>query len=163
MKWLIIVRGVTGVGKSTTVDKLVQRLGIKAATSLNMDTIEKDQIDRYIEVSMNFQYVIAHIYSGSQNTYDPVAWLSRFRENDYHVISFVLDIGFEAGKKRCLQRDRNRTEAEYKRLWERFQKPPFSVFARKANVKEININAELNLDAISSQICAAIAQYSREV
>ena len=163
MKWLIILRGVTGVGKSKTADKLVRCLGAHIATSLNMDVIEKGQIDRNIETSLRFQFVIAHIYSGQQNTYDPVGWISRFTKKGFHTISFVLKIGFEAGKKRCRQRDQTRTEEEYRRLWNRFQEPPFSDFAKWANVKEISIDAEQSTDAICDQILMAIEQYAREI
>ena len=160
MKWLIILRGVTGVGKSKTADTLVRRLGAHIATSLNMDIIEHDQIHRNIEASMKFQYVIAHIYSGEQNISDPADWISRFTAAGYHAISFLLNIGFDAGKKRCLKRDKNRTEEQYRWLWDRFQKPPFSDFAKRADVKETSLDAEQSTDAICDQILRAIAPYA---
>lgn len=163
MKWLIILRGVTGVGKSKAADKLVRRLGAHIATSLNMDIIEHDQIRRNIEASMKFQYVIAHIYSGEQNISDPAGWISRFTAAGYHAISFVLTIGFDAGKKRCLKRDKNRTEEQYRWLWDRFQKPPFSDFAKRADVKETSVDAEQSSDAICEQILKAIEQYGGEI
>lgn len=162
MKWLIILRGVPGVGKSTTADKLVQSLGINAATALNMDIIEEDQINRNIKASLKFQYVIAHIYSGRQNTYDPAGWISRFRKERFQTISFVLSIGLDSGMKRCLHRDKTRTEDEYGCLWNRFEKPPFSDFAKRADVKEIGINAEQSPDAICNQILKKIEQYDGE-
>lgn len=162
MKWLIILRGVTGVGKSTTADNLVHRLGADAATSLNMDIIEEDQIGRNIQASLKFQYVIAHIYSGQQNIYDPTRWISRFRGTGFRVLSFLLNIGFDGGRERCLLRDPNRTEEQYKWLWDRFQKPPFSEFTRKANVKEITIDAEQSREAICDQILKAIERCTGE-
>jgi thymidylate kinase len=123
-----------------------------------MDIVEHDQIHRNIEASIKSQYVIAHIYSGQQNTSDPAWWISRFRDAGFHTISFVLNISFDAGKKRCLKRDKNRTEEEYRWLWERFQKPPFSDFAKKADVKEIGVDAEQSTDAMCDQILKAIEE-----
>lgn len=162
MKWLVILRAVTGTGKKTTAQSLIQRLGANNATCLNMDVVEVDQINRMIEAALKFQYVLAHMYSGRQNTSDPASWISRFTDSGFQIISFVLNIRFDAGKKRCLERDKNRTEEEYARLWNRFQKPPFTDFAKRANVKEISIDAEQSPDAICDQILKAIEQYSEE-
>lgn len=158
MKWLVILRAVTGTGKKTTAHKLVQRLGANNATCLNMDVVEVDQINRMIEATLKFQYVIAHMYSGEQNTSDPASWISRFKDSGFHIISFVLNISLDAGKKRCLERDKNRTEEEYGWLWERFNKPPFSDFAKKADVKEISVDAEQSTDAMCDQILKAIEE-----
>ena len=156
MAWLIILRGVTGIGKSTTADRLVERLGKNGTSCLNMDEIRQIEIEKNIERALKFEYVIAHIYSGQQNTEDPGNWISRFKDGGYRTLSIRLDISLEAGRKRCLQRDPGRTD--YDRLYHRFYHcPKFTEFPKKAEIEEVPINVEnKDTETICNDILKAI-------
>ena len=121
-----------------------------------MDVIERDQVEAEIQEALHYDYVIAHIYSGLSNISDPKWWISKFSVAGFRCLSFVLDIGLEAGKNRCLARDSYRTKEQYVHLWTRFRSPPFSEFATRAGVQEITIDAEQTTDAICRDILAEV-------
>lgn len=160
VRWLIILRGVPGVGKSAIAKGLIRQLDSRKVYCLNMDEIRPIELAQNINASLQYDYVIAHVYSGRRNVSEPTWWISRFKDAGYHIISFRLEISREAGKKRCLSRPGEwLNEAEYLLRWDRFQRSPFTDFAQKAAIEEIAIDAETNSEDIT---CAEILNAVRE-
>ena len=145
MPWLLILRGVSGVGKSEVVSSLIRKLGSSKACDLNMDVVERDQIEKDIENALKFELVIAHLFNGGKNTIEPKTWILRFKDAGYQVLSYRLEIGRAAGKKRALARGPGSewiTPEYYDFMWDKFKLPPFIDFAARAEVEEIPLDAE---------------------
>lgn len=138
---LIVLRGVTGVGKSCTAKALVEYLGRDKTTRLNMDQILPEPLERNILSALRSERVIAEIYSGRQNLANPILWITRFKEAGYIAISIRLDISLEAGRTRCLKRDPDRRN--YDQLYHRFYHDlKFTEFPDRAKVEEFSIDVE---------------------
>jgi hypothetical protein len=128
-----------------------------------MDEVQLTELEKSIDVSLQYDNVIAHMYSGRRNTSEPAWWIRRFKDAGYHVVSFCLKISREAGRKRCLSRPGEwLNEAGYLSRWDRFQHPPFMDFARRAQIEEITVDAENNSeDVICGEILNTIAARNR--
>lgn len=165
MAWLLILRGVSGVGKSEVVISLIKQLGSDKACDLNMDVIEPEQIEINIKRALNFEVVIAHLYDGKKNTSEPRKWVSRFKDAGYHVLSFRLEISREAGKKRAREREHSKwiTGEIYDSIWEGSRRSPFIDFPTRAEVEEVSVDAEnLSADAMCDLILSEITRRNKK-
>lgn len=165
MLWLVILRGVSGVGKSEVVTCLIRRLGSDKACDLNMDVTELEQIEINIKTALKSEVVIAHLYSGEKNTSEPKTWISRFKDGGYQILSFRLEISREAGKKRALEREHSKwiTSEIYDSIWDGSKRSPFVDFPTRAEIEEISLDAEnLSADAMCDLILSEITRRKKK-
>ena len=165
MPWLLILRGVSGVGKSEVVTSLIRQLGSAKACDLNMDVTEPAQIEINIETALKFEVVIAHLYDGRKNTLEPKTWISRFKDVGYQVLSFRLEISREAGKTRARDRKHSKwiTSEIYDSIWDRSKRSPFIDFPSRAEIEEIPLDAEkLSADAMCGLILSKITSRNKK-
>lgn len=140
-RWLVILRGPPGVGKTTTADALIRLLAPSSARVLYMD----DNPPRPdLQTALRYQYVIAELFSGETHTLYPSSWVLRFVERGYRALSVRLDADFETVKKRfATDPDRpDKSLENCERFFRRFYNEPKLVkFAATPGVQEICVDA----------------------
>lgn len=164
MRWLIILRGVSGVGKSTVGDKILERLKGKSF-SLNMDEVKQEDLQKNIISALQCENIIAHLYDGRKNTSEPKTWVSRFKNAGYQVLSFRLEISREAGKKRAREREHSKwiTSEIYDSIWDGSKRSPFIDFPTGAEIEEIRLDAgKLSADAMCDLILSEITSRNKK-
>jgi thymidylate kinase len=151
MRYLIILRGPPGIGKSTVAEHIKNRLGANKTFILYLDRIE--EFDTNVQKALRNEYVIAELFFGNSRTTRPELWLNKF--TDYAKISFVMDASFET----CFERAKNRpeyldrSEEEYKVLYYGFKfLCLFKVFNQYGAIKEKCIKAQNDLATVADNI-----------
>jgi thymidylate kinase len=157
MKYLIILRGPPGVGKTTVSRHIINRLGPKKAVILYLDEVRTEKFELNVQQALSKEYVVGELFFGNSHTIRPEQWLSKF--NDYYKISFILQIPFDT----CYQRARTRqeyanyTEERYRVLYYGFKfLCQFNVFNQYAGVKEFCINAQSDSSSVADIIVEMI-------
>ena len=114
MRYLIILRGPPGVGKTTVSRHIINRLGPNKAVILYLDKIE--EFDLNVQKALSKEYVVGELFFGDSHTTRPEQWLSKF--NGYSKISFILQIPFDVCYHRAKTRPEytNYTEERYRGL-----------------------------------------------
>lgn len=138
-KWLVIIRGPTGVGKTKACEALGKLLHLSYDCMINLDNPARN-----LESKLRCQHVIAEVFSGGENTEEPLRWVRVFTRGGYRGLSVVLNANLNVVLKR------NREDAERPkrsedcliRLYQRFySERKFRDFAKAARIDEICINA----------------------
>ena len=151
MRYLIILRGPPGVGKTTVSRHIINRLGPEKAVILYLDKIE--EFDLNVQQALNKEYVIGELFFGNSHTTRPEQWLSKF--DNYSKISFILQIPFDACYQRAKTRPEyaNYTEERYRVLYYGFKfLCLFNVFNQYVGVKEFCINAQSDSSSVADKI-----------
>lgn len=138
-KWLVILRGPPGVGKSTIAGRLAVAVR-EGATTLDLDVLGPAFVG--FDSALQSTFVIAHIYSGRDRTRTPNDWVDQFRAAGFRVASVILDIGLEEGWSRLSSDSTRRPEdwprSDYENLHERFYNDSKMVnFEKNAGILEI--------------------------
>lgn len=137
-RWLIILRGPPGVGKSTIADQLRTAVG-EGATTLDLDVLGPAFSGFGTALQSNF--VIAHVFSGQDRTRMPNTWIDQFRNTGFRIASVRLDIALDEGWSRLSSDSKRRPEewprSDYERLHGRFySEPKLNDFERNAGIRE---------------------------
>ncbi len=155
MRYLIILRGPPGVGKTTVSRHIINRLGPKKAVILYLDKIEG--FDLNVQQALSKEYVVGELFFGNSHTIRPEEWLSKF--DNYSKISFILQIPFDTCYQRAKTRQEyaNYTEEQYRVLYYGFIfLCQFNVFNQYAGVKEFCIDAQSDSSSVADIIVEMI-------
>lgn len=144
-RWLVIIRGVPAVGKSTVADALEKMLP-EPTVDLNLD----DQPPKFpgFERAHNSRFVVGHLYSGSNRTASPKTWLDEFGRRGFHILSVVLDIDLERGWARLANDPKRKNNPYWSRrnyegcFWRFYNESKLVNFEKSAG-----IDAGLRIDA----------------
>jgi len=88
LRKLIIIRGPTGIGKTTIANALINKLG--HTYLLKLDETRPDLFRSYLECSIKYENVVGEMFFGDSHTTNPSEWLNYFPDNVYEKLSFVL-------------------------------------------------------------------------
>jgi shikimate kinase len=152
-RWLVILRGPTGVGKSKVAESLRKTLHMPAYCVINLDNPFPPP---NLTQTLQCQYVIAEVYSGGDNTANPESWVGYYTTRGYRVLSIVLDADLDI----VIQRNISDTERPPRpielitRLHRSFyEEQKFQDFANAAKIEEFRINTNRrDSDWIASEI-----------
>ena len=72
----IIIRGPTGVGKTTIANALIAKLG--QGYLLTLDEIRSDLFQAYLTCAMKYENIMGEMFFGNSHTTNPSEWLSYF-------------------------------------------------------------------------------------
>ena len=97
MRYLIILRGPLGIGKTTVANDIINILEAKKAVILYLDRIE--EFDLNVQKALGSEYVIGELFFGDSRTTRPEQWLNKFA--DHIKISIILDASFETCYERA--------------------------------------------------------------
>jgi hypothetical protein len=147
MKRLIILRGPAGSGKNSVSASLKELVGKDNACILDLDITypDEDKFNRNLEECLRSKTVIGMMFYGNSHTTASVQWLSKFRSQDYRILSVIL----QATKELCLIRCKNdpgprpainkQRDIVYKYHHDFYQRESEKPFHKAANVEEIII------------------------
>ena len=93
MRKLIVIRGPTGVGKTTIANALIAKLG--QGYLLKLDESSTDIFQAYLTCSMKYENVVAELFFGNSHTTDPLGWLDHFPSERYERLSVLLTASLE--------------------------------------------------------------------
>jgi deoxyadenosine/deoxycytidine kinase len=89
----IIIRGPTGVGKTTVANALIAKLG--QGYLLTLDEIRSDLFQAYLTCAMKYENIVGEMFFGNSHTTNPSEWLSYFPDEKYEKLSVLLTASLE--------------------------------------------------------------------
>jgi hypothetical protein len=89
----IIIRGPTGVGKTTVANALIAKLG--EGYLLSLDEIKSDLFQAYLTCAMKYENIVGEMFFGNSHTTNPSEWLSFFPDEKYEKLSVLLTASLE--------------------------------------------------------------------
>ncbi|MGA8844301.1 MAG: hypothetical protein WB511_12020 [Nitrososphaeraceae archaeon] len=143
MRKLIVIRGPTGVGKTTIANALIAKLG--QGYLLKLDEISADIFQAYLTCSMKCENVVAELFFGNSHTTDPTGWLDHFPSERYERLSVLLTASLEDCLSGVIRRkvpshwtlSLDRIRVDYGEFYEKY-KPVFRCMtSRTSNPKEV--------------------------
>ena len=144
MRYLIILRGPAGAGKTTVSKHLIETLGKDKTYSLDLDiTLDKEsEFNENLNKALGYENVIGMMFWGLKHTEAPQQWLARFKDNGYVILSVVLYASLKTLIHRVQYRGYDcKDAAEMRHHFSEFEKIK-NVFANRAGVKEISVNTD---------------------
>lgn len=93
MSKFIIIRGPTGVGKTTVANALIAKLG--EGYLLSLDEIKSDLFQANLTCAMKYENIVGEMFFGNSHTTNPSEWLSFFPDEKYEKLSVLLTASLE--------------------------------------------------------------------
>jgi|SRR6476659_4614862 len=93
MSKLIVLRGPTGVGKTTIGNALIAKLG--GGYLLKLDEIRPDLFQSYLSCSSKYDNIVGELFFGNSHTTNPSEWLHHFPADKYERLSVLLTASLE--------------------------------------------------------------------
>jgi len=154
LKYLIILRGPKGSGKTEVSQKLKEKLDRKHKNRiyfLKLEEINNERFEKILDEALDksYKYVIAELNYGESHSTDSMSnWLERFKDKHYLIVSFVLVGKKEIRLQRC-KNDPKRNPFDIidedffnhdSKIFERLERD--GGFQKKFGVPEITLNTE---------------------
>jgi len=147
---LIILRGPQCSGKTEVSRRLREALGEKQTYLLKLNEINTERFKKALNEALDkrYTYVIGELNCGDSHSTDPRAWLQRFKDKHYQIVSFVLVGGKQVRLQRCKD-DPKRSpfdkidESFFNHDSEIFERLEHDrIFYKKSGLREITLNTE---------------------
>jgi thymidylate kinase len=144
MKYLIILRGPAGAGKTTICKYLMEKLGKDKTYPLDLDiTLDREnEFKKSLDDALGYKNVIGMMFSGLDHTGNPQQWIGKFKDNGYTILSVILYASLDTYTQRVQNRGYDYKDPnEMKFLFDEFEKIR-TIFVDRANIPEITVDTE---------------------
>jgi|ERR1700730_2462668 len=151
MKFLIILRGPAGSGKSTVCTYLRDKIGRERTCSLDLDItgVDDDKFNENLTKCLAVDYVVGMMYYGNSHTEQPQRWISKLKERNYRILSVVLNARMDVCYERCKndvnpERDPiNKEKIKVNSYYSDFdRRQRENIFQKRAGIEEIVVDTE---------------------
>jgi thymidylate kinase len=143
MKYLFILRGPAGAGKTTICKDLMEKLGKDKTYPLDLDiTLDRENEFKRLDDALSYENVICMMFSGLDHTENPQQWIAKFKDKGYTILSVILAARLETYPQRVQNRGYDYKDPnEMKFRFDEFEKIR-TIFVDRANVPEITVDTE---------------------
>lgn len=118
----ILLRGPAGSGKSIVSISLKNKIQNEKSINsylLKLDEINKNVFENYMMKALDYECIIGEMFHGNEHTTQPETWISRFKEKNSNIFSFILKATRETCLERCIN-DNNKEIVSQNREKEQF-------------------------------------------